>query len=119
MSQIRKGDIISSEIFLGGGNEIASIEIPIFIDNRKFEIESIEPLNGFKPDYHYNTENSRLTILYLYDGISTLGLNNENIFNIRLRAKDNVDQISKYFHWDNSREIQLLNKDIEHTDAYV
>ena len=76
-------------------------------------------LNGFKPDYHYNKKNNRLTILYLYDGTSTLGIKDMNILSLKLRVKENIDDLSDYFAWDTSRNIELLNKEIKFTDAFV
>jgi hypothetical protein len=118
-SKIRKGDVVETVLYLGGGNDIAALEIPIYVDGSKFKIESIETLNGFKPDYHYNVENNRLTILYLYDGMSTLNISDSEVLNIKLRAKQNIEDISSVYQWDTSRYIQLLNKDIEYSDAYV
>ncbi len=118
-SQMKKGDLIESILYLGGGADIAALEIPIYIDNNKFDIESLETLNGFNPDYYYNTDNNRLTILYLYDGRSTLDVSNSEVLNIKLRAKQNIEDISSAYQWDTSRDIQLLNKDIEYSDAYV
>ena len=116
---MKKGDLIESILYLGGGADIAALEIPIYIDNNKFDIESLETLNGFNPDYYYNTDNNRLTILYLYDGRSTLDVSNSEVLNIKLRAKQNIEDISSAYQWDTSRDIQLLNKDIEYSDAYV
>ena len=76
-------------------------------------------LNGFKPDYHYNKKNNRSTILYLYDGTSTLGIKDMNILSLKLRVKENIDDLSDYFAWDTSRNIELLNKEIKFTDAFV
>lgn len=118
-SWVKKGDIVETVLYLGGGNDIAALEIPIFIDNNKFDIVSIETLNGFKPDYHYNVENNRLTVLYLYDGLTTLNISDEDILSIKLRVKESMNKLSDYFKWDQSRDIQLLNKDIEYTDAFV
>ncbi len=118
-SQMKKGDLVESFLYFGGGADIAALEIPIYIDNNKFDIESIETLNGFNPDYYYNTDNNRLTILYLYDGRSTLDISDSEVLNIKLRAKQNIEDISSAYQWDTSRDIQLLNKDIEYSDAYV
>jgi hypothetical protein len=118
-TKIDKGDLIETNLYLGGGDDIAALEIPIYIDQKKITIESIEMLNGFKPDYHYNKKNNRLTILYLYDGTSTLGIKDMNILSLKLRVKENIDDLSDYFAWDTSRNIELLNKEIKFTDAFV
>ncbi len=116
---LNQGDIIIAKVYLGNTSEVIGAELPIYIDPNKFKIESVELLNGFEAQYHYNAERKLLTFTYMDDRLKTLDISDTEVVKIKLSAKSNIDNPVRHLSWDMNRKAELIEADMTLSSAYV
>ncbi len=116
--KITKGSKVIVRVNIQGTTPLMSVELPIKIDNRDFEIEYVNKKSKTAL-WHYNPDHERLMVVDFDREAKALAFENGKYLEIILKAKRDIERPYEAVHWCESRDIEVINTDLEPANVNV
>jgi hypothetical protein len=116
--KMTKGSKAIVRVNIKGTTPLMSVELPIKIDNRDFEIEYVNKKSKTAL-WHYNPDHERLMVVDFDREAKSLAFENGKYLEVILKAKRDIERPYEAVHWCESRDIEVINTDLELANVNV
>ncbi len=115
-TKVSQGSNIKVRVDINASTELMSVELPITIDNESFELNKVNCSSNTAKWNYINDENLLMFIDYDYAS-NVLEFRGGQYVELDLVAKKDIDNVSKFIHWSNERNVEIIDDNLNEAQA--